>query len=181
MYTHGQATAVQRYSSGADATCALGTVVIKRSWKWSFLGRMHFSLTLADNSYFQHMMGPSTSGAVRSWPSPKARGTDPERQAATAQERRPEGLPQARGQGRRPEKPPHSGGQVPRRTGATHLQGAAAARAQEGQRSCSTFKVRRGSSEKIPLIQGKEQLPRFAGAALKGYPTSEVREAQVRR
>ena len=30
-----------------------------------------------------------------------------------------------------------------------------------------TFKVRRGSSEDIPLIQGKEQKLHFAGAAVK--------------
>ena len=49
------------------------------------------------------------------------------------------------------------------------------------ERSYSTFKVRRGGSEEIPLIQGKEQQLRFAGAAMKRYPTSEVRETQVRR
>ena len=62
-----------------------------------------------------------------------------------------------------------------------HLQGAAAARAQEGQRSYPTFTVRRGGREKTPLVQGKEQRLRFAGAALKRYPTSKVRETQVRR
>ena len=31
------------------------------------------------------------------------------------------------------------------------------------------FKVRRGSSEEIPLLQGKEQRLRFAGAAVKIY------------
>ena len=35
------------------------------------------------------------------------------------------------------------------------------------------FKVRRGSGEKIPLIQGKEQWLHFAGAAVKRYPTSK--------
>ena len=49
------------------------------------------------------------------------------------------------------------------------------------KRSYSTFKVRRGGREKIPLVQGKEQWLRFAGAAAKRYPTSEVRETQVRR
>ena len=33
------------------------------------------------------------------------------------------------------------------------------------ERSYSTFKVRRGGSEEIPLIQGKEQRLCFAGAA----------------
>ena len=49
------------------------------------------------------------------------------------------------------------------------------------ERSYSKFKVRRGSHEEIPLIQGKEQQLRFAGAAVKRYPTSKVRETQVRR
>ena len=40
------------------------------------------------------------------------------------------------------------------------------------------FKVRRGGSEEIPLIQGKEQRLCFAGAAVKRYPTSKVRETQ---
>ena len=43
------------------------------------------------------------------------------------------------------------------------------------------MKVRKGGSEEIPLIQGKEQRLRFAGAALKRYPTPKVRETQVRR
>ena len=40
-------------------------------------------------------------------------------------------------------------------------------------RSYSTFKVRRGGGEDIPLVQGKEQQLRFAGAAMKRYPTSK--------
>ena len=44
------------------------------------------------------------------------------------------------------------------------------------KRSYSMFKVRRGGREEIPLIQGKVQQLRFAGAALKRYPTSKVRE-----
>ena len=48
------------------------------------------------------------------------------------------------------------------------------------KRSYSTFKVRRGSPEEIPLVQHKEQQQlRFAGAALKRYATSKVRETQV--
>ena len=48
------------------------------------------------------------------------------------------------------------------------------------ERSYSTFKVRRGGREEIPLIQGKEQRLRFAGGTVKRYPTSKVRETQVR-
>ena len=49
------------------------------------------------------------------------------------------------------------------------------------ERSYSTFKVRRGGGEEIPLVQGKEQRLRFAGAAVKRYPTPKVRETQVRQ
>ena len=42
------------------------------------------------------------------------------------------------------------------------------------------FKVRRGVGEEIPLVQGKEQRMSFAAAAMKRYPTSKVRETQVR-
>ena len=51
----------------------------------------------------------------------------------------------------------------------------------KAERSYSTFKVRRGGCEEIPLVQGKEQRLRLAGAAVKRYPTSKVRETQVRR
>ena len=44
------------------------------------------------------------------------------------------------------------------------------------ERSYSTFKIRRGD-----VAHGKEQPLRFAGAAVKRYPTSKVRETQVRR
>ena len=37
-----------------------------------------------------------------------------------------------------------------------------------------------GWREEITLIQGKEQRLRFAGAAVKTYPTSKVRETQVK-
>ena len=43
------------------------------------------------------------------------------------------------------------------------------------ERSYSTFKVRWGD-----LVQGKEQQLHFAGADMKRYPTSRVRETQVR-
>ena len=48
------------------------------------------------------------------------------------------------------------------------------------ERSYSTSKIRRGGCEEIPLIQGKEQWLHFAGAAMKRYFTSKVRETQVR-
>ena len=49
------------------------------------------------------------------------------------------------------------------------------------KRSYSTFKVRRVGPEEIPLVQGKEQWLCFAGAAMKRYPTTKVRETQVRQ
>ena len=46
----------------------------------------------------------------------------------------------------------------------------------KAESSYSTFKVRRAN-----LVQGKEQWLHFAGAAMKRYPMSKVRETQVRR
>ena len=51
---------------------------------------------------------------------------------------------------------------------------------QEGLEEPPTFKVRKGGGEEIPLVQGKEQQLRLAGAAVKRHPTSKVRETQVR-
>ena len=42
------------------------------------------------------------------------------------------------------------------------------------------LKVRKGGGEEIPLVQGKEQQLRLAGAAVNRYPMSKVRETQVR-
>ena len=49
------------------------------------------------------------------------------------------------------------------------------------ERSYSKFTVRKGGCEEIPLVQGKEQELHFAGAAMKRYPTSKVRETPVRQ
>ena len=51
-----------------------------------------------------------------------------------------------------------------------------AAQARRAERSYSMFKVRRGD-----LVQGKEQWLHFAGAAVKRYPTSKLRETQDSR
>ena len=56
-----------------------------------------------------------------------------------------------------------------------HIQGAAAARAQEGQEELLHTQGQEGR-----LVQGKEQQLSFAGAAMKRYPTSKVKETQVR-
>ena len=50
-----------------------------------------------------------------------------------------------------------------------------------GERSHSTFKVRRGGTEEITLFQCKKQWLRFAIAAMKRHPMSKIREIQVRR
>jgi len=52
--------------------------------------------------------------------------------------------------------------------------------ARRAERSYSMFKVRRGGREEVPLIQGKQQWLCFAGAAMKRYSTSKVKETQVR-
>ena len=48
-----------------------------------------------------------------------------------------------------------------------HVQGAMAAWAQEGLEELSHVEGQEGGSEEIPIIQGKEQRLRFAGAAVK--------------
>ena len=50
----------------------------------------------------------------------------------------------------------------------------------EGLEELSHVEGQEGCGEEIHLIQGKEQRLRFAGAAVKRYPTSKVRETQVR-
>ena len=62
-----------------------------------------------------------------------------------------------------------------------HIQGVVVEPCRRAERSYSTFKVRRGGSEEIPFVQGKEQWLHFAGAGVKRYPTSKVRETQVRQ
>ena len=43
------------------------------------------------------------------------------------------------------------------------------------------MKVMKGGGEEIPFVRGKEQRLRFAGAAMKRYPTSKLRETKVRQ
>ena len=54
-----------------------------------------------------------------------------------------------------------------------------AARAQEGLEELPTLKVRKGSGEEIPFVQGKEQWLCFAGAAVKSYPTPKLGEMSI--
>ena len=67
------------------------------------------------------------------------------------------------------------------REGQPHIQGAVAVPAQEGWEELLHVQGQEGGGEEIPLVQGKEQQLRFAGAAVKRYPTSKLRETQVRR
>ena len=62
----------------------------------------------------------------------------------------------------------------------THVQGAVAAQLQKAQEEPFHVQGQEGSGEEIPLVQGKEQQLHFAGAAVKRYPASKVRETQVR-
>ena len=62
-----------------------------------------------------------------------------------------------------------------------HVQGAMAARVQEGLEELSHIEGQEGQREEIPLIQGKEQWLHYAGAAVKRSPTPKVRETQVSR
>ena len=62
-----------------------------------------------------------------------------------------------------------------------HVQGVVAAWAQEGLEELLHVQGQEGGSEEIPLVQGKEQWLCFAGADVKRYPTSKVRETQVRQ
>ena len=49
----------------------------------------------------------------------------------------------------------------------------------EGQEELLHIQGQEGRHEEIPLVQGKEKWLCFAGAAMKRYPTSKVRETQV--
>ena len=62
-----------------------------------------------------------------------------------------------------------------------HVQGAVAVRAQEGLEELFHVQGQEGCGEEILLVQGKEQRLHFAGAVMKRYPTSKVRETQERR
>ena len=53
-------------------------------------------------------------------------------------------------------------------------------RCQRASRSYSMFNVGRGCGEEISLLQDKEHWLHFDRAAVKRYPTSKVRETQVR-
>ena len=80
-----------------------------------------------------------------------------------------------------PQELPRGATPRPRPGAVAEGQGAVAAQAQEGLEDLFHVQGQEGGDEEIPLVQGKEQRLRFAGAALKRYPTSKVRETQVRR
>ena len=88
---------------------------------------------------------------------PKVMGGDGEHDAAMAQERPRGAAP-----------PPRSGVTAKRNNPMPKERWLCGHR--RAERSYSAFKVSSGSHEEIPLVQGKEQQLRFAGAALKRYP-----------
>ena len=104
---------------------------------------------------------PHRSTAKRSYPSPKVRGGDRDCQAVLAQE-----LPQVRGQGQRPRRAtPHP------RSGMAAQRSYHTSKEQRlwwhrrAERSYSTFKVRRGGQEELPLVQGKRNPNKTVGVA----------------
>ena len=103
-----------------------------------------------------------------------------------------EELPRAWGQGQQPRLPGGDGAGAAEKSYPTpeakvggqeeqlHVQGAVAARTQEGWEKLIHVQGQEGQHEEIPLIQCKEQWPCFAGAAVKRHPTYKVRETKVR-
>ena len=110
----------------------------------------------------------ATGVAERSYPMSEVRGGCREE------------LPHVRGQGWRPRRAtPHPrSGEASERSNPTSKEQQLHGQ-RRAERSYSMFKVRKGIPEEIP--QAKEQRLRFAGAAVKRYPTPKVRETQVRR
>ena len=113
--------------------------------------------------------------AERSYPTPKVRGCDQEHQAVMVQEQPRGAIPHPRSGAAAERSHPTSEVRGDGGEEQPQVQRAAAAKEQEGQRSNSTFKLRRGN-----LVQDKEQRLHFAGAAVKRYSMSTVRETQVR-
>ena len=105
----------------------------------------------------------SGATAEKSYPMPKVRGSDQECQAVTAQEQPRGATPH-----------PRSGALAERSYPTSKEQ--RLHRNRRAKMSYSTFKIRRGD-----LVQGKEQQLSFAGAAVKRYPMSKIRETQVRQ
>ena len=88
------------------------------------------------------------------------------------------GKPEARGSGR--EELPHAPTPEARGGGWEDQPHTVAARAQEGLEELSHVEGQEGQWWGDPLFQGKEHWLRFAGAAVKRYPTPKVRETQIR-
>ena len=70
------------------------------------------------------------------------------------------------------EEPPHARGQGRRLGGPTpHSRSGGCMGAVGPREAIPRLKIRKGGGEEIPLVQGKEQQLRFAGAAVKRYPS----------
>ena len=106
--------------------------------------------------------------AERSYPTPKVRSSDWVRQAVKVQEWPRGAIPHAR-----------SGAAAERSNPTSKERWLHGCRRAE-RSYYFMFKVRRGGCEEIPLVQDNEQWLCFAGEAVKRYPTSKVRETQVR-
>ena len=144
----------------------------KRGWLQP-AHKVRLAVTLAERSYpTSEVRGrsreePHAQRAVakRSYSTSEVRGSGQECQAVTMQERL-----------RGPTVNPRSGAAAGKSNPTSkewwlH-------RHRRAQRSYPTLKVRKGGSEEILLVQGNEQLLHFAGAAVKRYPMSKVREIQ---
>ena len=129
----------------------------------------------------QKLGGPYARGAAanRSYPESEVRGSGRQCQVATVQKWPRGATPRSRSEAAAKRSYPASEARGGSWEEQAQVQGAMAVQAQEGLEELSMFQVRRGGSEEIPLVQGKEQPLRFAGAAVKRYPTSRVRETQV--
>ena len=123
---------------------------------------------------------PRRSMAERGYPSPRVRGGDQECQASLAQERPRGATPCLRsGAAAKMSYPMPEVRAVAERSNPTSKEWRLHGR-RRAKRNYSMFNVRSGGREEIPLVQGKEQRLHFAGASVKRYPTSKVRQIQVR-
>ena len=130
-------------------------------------------------------MHAQRAAAKRSYPTSEVRGAA-ERRCPASEVRGGDkrSYPTSEVRGGRREELPHASKPEARgggRVDQPHVQGALAVWAQEGLEELSHVEGQEGGGEEIPLLQGKEQWLCFAGAPMKRYPMSKVRETQVRR
>ena len=125
--------------------------------------------------------GPTVSTPVKQKPGePHARGAAAERSYPTSEVRggSQEELSSVGGQGQRPRVPGCDSARAAERSYPRTRPGVAAGRSNPtsgavAARVLEGLEEGRGGGEEITLVQGKEQRLRFAGAAVKRYPTSK--------